>query len=190
MLSLNISQFIGENMEGKKLILDRRSIRKFSDYHVSDEELMDLLEAAQYAPSWANKQSSYFVVLRDKDIIQKLTDEAIPNNPATNCCRDASLIIIACYEKGLVGQYKEYDFNKVGTWAMFDLGMACQNISLRAHELGLGSVIVGAYHIDIAKKIINLDDKYEIAAIIPIGKRLDNPNAPKRKDINTIFHTI
>jgi hypothetical protein len=43
-----------------------------------------------------------------------------------------------------VKEGKELDFNDVGTWAMFDLGLACENIMLRAHEMGLGTVIVGA----------------------------------------------
>ncbi len=62
--------------------------------------------------------------LGDKVVIQKLVTEAIQNNPATKCTMDANLVLVACYEKNKVGYYKDFDFNNVGTWGMFDLGMA------------------------------------------------------------------
>ncbi|HPV42751.1 MAG TPA: nitroreductase family protein, partial [Spirochaetota bacterium] len=49
-------------MELKEAILKRRSIRKFTDYQVTDAEIDELLEAARWAPSWANTQVWEFVV--------------------------------------------------------------------------------------------------------------------------------
>lgn len=178
-------------MDGKKIILDRRSVRKFTDDYVTDEELRELLEAARYAPSWANTQSSYFIAVRNKEIIKDLVEKCYPKNPSTKCSLESSLIIVACYEKGKAGYYKENDFNTVGTWGMFDIGLACQNIMLRAHEMGLGTVVVGAYDFLNAKDIINLEDKYEIAAIIPVGKRVEGEiQAPKRRDIEDMYRVL
>lgn len=177
-------------MTGKELILERRSIREFTDEYVSDKILLDLLEAAQYAPSWANSQTPYFIVLRDKSIIKNLAETCYPNNRGAKASTSSSLVIVTCYEKGKAGYYKGTDFNVVGTWSMFDLGSACQNIALRAHELGLGSVLIGAYDYANAKSIIKLEDKYEIGPIIAIGRRVEVPQAPKRKEIGEIYRVL
>lgn len=74
---------------------------------------------------------------------------------------------------------------------MFDLGLACQNIMLRAHEMGLESVVVGAYDFENAKSILNLEEKYEIAGILPIGKRvMGEISTTKRRDIEDIFKVL
>ena len=175
----------------KDIILERRSVRKFTDDYVTDNELRELLEAARFALSWANTQSSYFIAVRNKEIIKELVEKCYPKNPATNCSLGASLLIVACYEKGKSGYYRENDFNKVGTWGMFDLGLACQNIMLRAHEMGLGTVVVGSYDFENAKDIIGVEDKYEIAGILPIGRRVDSETpVPKRRDIEDMFRVL
>ena len=40
-----------------KLIESRKSVRKYSDKHISDEDLKKILEAGRLAPSWMNVQS-------------------------------------------------------------------------------------------------------------------------------------
>ena len=175
----------------KDIILTRRSVREFTQDYVTDEEHRELLEAARFAPSWANTQTSYFIAVRNKEIIKELVEKCYPKNRATNCSLGASLLLVACYEKGKSGYYRELDFNSVGTWAMFDLGLACENIMLRAHEMGLGTVIVGAYDTKNAKSILKLEDKYEIGAIIPIGRRPDvEIQAPKRREIEDMFRVL
>lgn len=177
-------------MTGKELILQRRSIREFTDEYVSDKELYELLEAARFAPSWANTQSPYFIVIRNREVIRELAEKCYPNNRGAKASIQASLVLVACYEKGKAGYYRGMDFNMVGTWSMFDLGAACQNISLRCHEMGLGSVIIGAYDYANAKDIISLEDKYEIGAIIPIGKRAQEVEVPKRREMAEMYRTI
>jgi nitroreductase len=46
-------------------IKDRRSIRKFKPDPVSNEDLNKVLEAARWAPSWANTQCSRIVGVKD-----------------------------------------------------------------------------------------------------------------------------
>ena len=49
-------------------ILARRSIRKYTDQPVSDEQVTDLLRAAMAAPSAYNQQPWQFVVVRDRAV--------------------------------------------------------------------------------------------------------------------------
>ena len=51
-------------MDALKVLLERRSIRKYRAVNVSDEVLQEIVEAGLYAPSGLNLQPWYFVVVR------------------------------------------------------------------------------------------------------------------------------
>ena len=176
-------------MDFNKVVAERRSIRKFTDYYVTDEQMTEALEAVRMTPSWANTQCWEFIALRDRKIIEELVEKCYPKNPATKCSMDASLILIACYNTKKSGFYKEFSFNNIGAWGMFDLGMACQTLSLKLHEMGLGSVVVGAYDNAKAKKILGIGGDYEIAAIMPVGQPEGETPAPKRREVADFLHT-
>ena len=58
-------------MELQEAILKRRSVRKFTEEIVTDDELRQIFEAVRWSPSWANTQVWEFIVVRDKDLIKK-----------------------------------------------------------------------------------------------------------------------
>jgi nitroreductase len=55
-------------------IKSRRTVRKFTDQPVSDEQLRAVLEAAVAAPTRLDIQPWHFVVLRDKALQKKLSE--------------------------------------------------------------------------------------------------------------------
>ncbi len=59
--------------ETVKTLLERRSIRKFQQKQIKEEELNVILEAGMYAPSGANQQSALFIVVQDAETIKKLS---------------------------------------------------------------------------------------------------------------------
>jgi nitroreductase len=59
--------------ETMKILLERRSIRKFKPEQIKEHELNAILEAGMYAPSGANQQSAFFVVVQDNETIKKLS---------------------------------------------------------------------------------------------------------------------
>jgi len=176
-------------MELNDAILHRRSIRKFSDYIVTDEETKQLFEAARWAPSWANSQVWEFIVVRDKDIISKIVGTYVEKNPATKCSLVASLLIVVCAKIDVSGCYGGKDVTKFSNWFMFDLGLAVQNLCLKAHELGLGTVVVGFLDHDACKKIVRLPDGYEVVTVLPVGKPLVEPKQGSfRKELKEFVH--
>ena len=56
----------------EKLILGRRSTRKFLDREVPSEKLEKVIEAGRYAPSGGNSQTTHFLVIRDKTVLDRL----------------------------------------------------------------------------------------------------------------------
>ena len=62
-------------MDAMYNLLNRRSVRKYTDQQVPDELLDQVLEAGLYAPTGMNTQNIYMVAVRDKetrDLMMKL----------------------------------------------------------------------------------------------------------------------
>ena len=54
-------------METKDVIFGRRSIRKYTNQPISDEDLQEIIEAGLYAPSNMNYQPWYFLVIKSDE---------------------------------------------------------------------------------------------------------------------------
>lgn len=175
-------------MNYQQLIKERRSIRSFTDAYVTDEQLHEAMEAVRWTPSWANSQCWEFIAIRDNALIKQLVEECYPKNPAHKCSLDASLLLVACYNKTKSGFYKGHSWNDIGTWGMFDLGMACQTLSLKLHDMGLASVIVGAFDISRASELLGVSGNYQLASIMPVGVPTSIPSAPGRREVKDFLH--
>lgn len=171
-------------MELKQAIFERRSVRRFTDYYVTDDEIKHLIEAARIAPSWANVQPWEFIVVRDKALIEKITETYTPNNPARKCSLACTALIVACAKKYLSGCIEGKDATGLSNWYMFDVGMAVQNVCLRAHDLGLGTVVVGFLDHAKCNEMLQLPQDTTVVAAIPIGKpETSGKQGPPRKEL-------
>ncbi len=176
-------------MELSIAIKSRRSIRKFTDYYVTDEEISDILEAARFAPSWANTQVWEFIVIRNRELIQKVTETYSSTNPSRKCSFSSSALIAVCAKVKVSGCKDGAEGTKFSNWFMFDLGLSVQNLCLKAFELGIGTVIVGSMDQDACGKILKLPENIELAAVIPLGKPESFPEkAPRRKELKEFVH--
>lgn len=59
--------------ETLKNLEERRSIRKYKDEQIRDEQLNEILEAGTYAPTGMGAQSPVMVVIQDKETIKELS---------------------------------------------------------------------------------------------------------------------
>jgi len=178
--------------EGKKLeVLDaiksRRSIRRYKTTPVDDKTVELVLEAARWAPSWANTQCWRFVVVRDTSIKDELGTVLSPGNPATEAVRNAPVVIVACAELGKAGCYRGEPTTDKGDWFMFDVALAMQNLVLAAHSLGLGTVFVGAFDAKKAATILGVPEGFCVVAITPLGYPDHQPGAVPRKELSDII---
>lgn len=173
-------------MEVLDAIKTRRSIRRYKDTPVDDNTLEAVLEAARWAPSWANTQCSRFVVVRDNDIKARLADTLSANNPATEAVRSAPLTVVACAELAKAGCYRGEATTDKGDWFMFDVGLAMQNLVLAAHALGLGTVHIGAFDAGKAAEVISVPDGYCVVEMTPLGYPDHEAKTPPRKELSEI----
>ena len=61
-------------MQTRDAILKRRSIRKYKDLPVEAEKIEALLEAADAAPSACNKRPLRFYVIKNPEILRRLSE--------------------------------------------------------------------------------------------------------------------
>jgi len=123
-------------------ILSRRSIRKYRTEAISEDDLKQIIEAAQYAPSGMNAQSWHFSVIQNREKIEAL--EAIVYQ-ALQGSEDPYL--------KKMGELKEFHYfyeapvlivisnaaNSISMSPVSDAALAAGNMMLAAHALGLGS---------------------------------------------------
>lgn len=176
-------------MELHDAIMTRRSVRKFTDYYVTDEEINKILEAAQWAPSWSNTQCWEFIVIRDRELIKQVVETYSDTNPARRCSESATVLIAFCGKSDLPGFREGVKKTKFDSWYMFDLGIAVQNMLLTAHDIGLGSVVVGLMNHAKCAELLNITPPYELLGILPIGKPIElKKEGPKRREISEFTH--
>lgn len=170
------------------VIKDRRSIRKYEERTVSEDLLNQLFEAVQWAPSWANTQCWEIIAVKDAATKEKLQETMGKGNPATKAIVNAPVVLAVCGKLKSSGYYKDQVTTKFGDWFMFDLGLATQNLCLAAHDLGLGTVIVGLFDHDRAEQILGVPNGYAVVALVPLGYPAKISSAPKRRDISEFVH--
>ncbi|MCQ6282519.1 nitroreductase family protein [Bacillus sp. EB600] len=83
--------------EIKELIQNRRSIRKYQNREVSNEDINELFDCARYAPSDTNSQTWEFIAIKNREIIKKI--EEMTWGALRDRARDAE-------EKGLTKEAK------------------------------------------------------------------------------------
>ena len=164
------------------VVRNRRSIRKYEEREIPEEMLEQIFEAVRWAPSWANTQCWEIVAVRDPAQKKRLRETLPPKgNPAAGAVEKAPLVLAVCARRRVSGYYKGEVTTKFGDWFMFDLGLACQNLSLAAHSLGLGSVMMGLFDHDKVSEVLNVPPGYEFVTLIPVGYPSKIPSAPKRR---------
>lgn len=176
----------GENIMNE--IFSRRSIRRYADREVPSETLQEILEAARWAPSWANTQCWEIVVVRDQQVKERLQAVLSPKNPAGPAMVKAPLVLCVCGRKESSGYYKGEAVTRFGDWMLYDLGLATQNILLAAAAHGLGTVVAGAFDHAEADAILGLPENIMAVTLIPLGYPDHEPGPPKRKAVKDFVY--
>lgn len=155
-------------------ILTRTSIRDYTDQPVEDEKIEQMLRAAMAAPTAGNKQPWRFIVIKDKNTLQSISE----NFKNIKMAAKAPLAIVVCgdLKATFPGEGVEY-------WVQ-DASAATENLLLAAHSLGLGAVWCGIYpiqdRVSLLKEMLDIPEDIMPLNVIPIGYPAEDP-APKDK---------
>ena len=116
-------------------ILDRRSIRSYTDEKLTEDEVHTLLQCGLWAPSAHNRQTTRFAVVQDQQLLERLRREM------TEATEEPSRWLKA-FHYGAPCVIFVYD--RTGDrWSGVNGAIAAENIHVAAQGLGLGSVLIG-----------------------------------------------
>lgn len=175
-------------------ILNRRSVRVYSEEQIKPEDLDLIVQAGLFSPSGCNSQPWHFTVLQNKELINELNIESKKEllkskneyfkNFATNEKYDIfynapTVIIISGEKAALVPQ--------------IDCAAATENMMLAAESLEIGSCWIGLVTFlfksdrgeEYSKKL-EIPDNYEPYYAVTLGyKKIANPKPQPRRE-NTV----
>lgn len=165
-----------------ELLKNRRSIRDFKEQDVSRELLQEILQETCIAPSASNQQPWRFIVIHDRALMKRLSDESKKNlvdlivndpttvaslrryettlrNPDFNVFYNAPCLVIICGKNN----YRHF----VG-----DCALAASYFMFAAITRGLGTCWIGLGELiksPALRQEIGLPDDYQVVAPIIIG---------------------
>jgi nitroreductase len=199
------------SMEFSEVIKARRSIRKFKPVPVSDACVQELLEAGRLAPSGLNMQPWRYIVIKSQAVRKRII-EATPSTFAINapvlivCCGDMQVFQtcqIRISELHNVGAFlgtnfkgfsaedffsrTDTDESAVKAYLALNVAISIEHINLKAVDLGLGSCWIGAFDSNEVKKIVEINDRYDIIALLAIGYADQAPSPRPRLPIQDLL---
>jgi len=192
-----------------------RAIRRLKPDPVPEDLLRQLVQAAQWAPSGSNLQSSRWLIVREQAIKERLAelnrtavlaylemrDEAIKTLPEVEArsqrrihaairwqaehLAEAPAMIIACI--ALRNQPAEKFAAGLGAGGSVWPGV--QNLLLAARGLGLGATLttLGLSDRTAFKEAVSLPPEVEPACLIPIGYPLDRFGPVSRRPVEEVL---
>lgn len=160
-----------------ELLKNRRSIRKFTDEPVSQEDLDRLLKAALLAPSGMGKKAFECIVVQDKDTIARLKTY---KKHGTVPLETAPLALV------MIG-----DKEKTDTWVE-EAAIATMLVQLEAVALGLGSTWIqlrlregdmGPSE-EAFRKELGIPERFGVLNVIAIGHKAEEKPAYTDADLD------
>ena len=189
-----------------ELISKRKSVRKYLEKHIPDEDLRKVLEAGRLAPSWMNVQSWKFILVKSQENKDLLSELSIGQQQVKNA--DALIVCIAdtnAWEEAKITHIKNPALNPA---------LQCENallirtmeqviypvsyMMLTAESLGISSCIIGAMGSEITqiqpeiyakvKESLNLKEGQILSTIITLGYDANPTETVKqRKDFDEVI---
>ena len=181
-------------MEINEAIFGRRSVREYAAEAIDEASIRKLIDAAVHAPNAVNEQPWAFTVVRDRQILDRLSQAAKSHMLATMPA-DAR----AGHFRALLSDPKFQIFYNApvliiisaiapGPWIVEDCALAAQNLMLAAHAIGLGTCWIGfaQSYLNTSEGKSQLELPASSVAVAPIivGHPSALPAGPPRKTPN------
>ena len=168
-------------MEYDILLLTRKSIRKYKDQEIKQEDIETCIKAALEAPTWKNTETERFYVALSEEAKAKVY-AALPEHNQKKTVHAA--YIVCTYVSGVSGIGKETFANELGDgWGAYDNGLASMCLMLKASELGLGTLVMGMRDADELRKAFSIPENEIITGVIAIGVPNEDPARRTRKSV-------
>ncbi len=176
-------------------IKKRRSVRSYQSTPVPRDIVKAIIDAGNEAPSAMNSQPWRFVVVEGGEVKKKLLKAALPNaRKILDSVKESDPVRYEALTKRLdeLPDPVYYSAPVIvfvigsGRYASHSCPLACENMMLAAHSLGLGSCWVGFGSMvtddEEVKRILALRDDETIFGPILLGYPEGHPERPTKKE--------
>lgn len=169
-------------------ILSRRSVRRYQQRQLTQEDLNAILNAAIYAPSGRNLQTWFFTVVQNQELIGKL-EKAVAKTKGRE--EDSFHPFFHAPTVVFVSGMEDTE------WTESDCAAAVENMMLAGESLGIGSCWIGCCRstlqgddMDLWKKELKVPDGYRPLYAVTLGYFPEDFSAPKaaERKQNTIVY--
>lgn len=142
------------------IIARRFSTRAFSTAPVDTVLIESVLEAARWAPSYGNRQSTRFVVAREPGVLAQIHEALTRGNAYA---KRAPVLIAVCGapEWGQIVAGREY--------YLMDAGLAVENLLLQAVQIGLAGHPMGGFDEATVRDVLGVPEHVRVLALVALG---------------------
>lgn len=133
----------------------KRSIRRFTDQPISDDDARRILDAGRRAPSGYNAQPWRFIAVRDRDMLGKLSKIGRSTGHVAGA---AMAVVILSPDRETLYRQNIYDVGQTATYMM-----------LAAHELGIASCPANVHEPDTARDLLGFPEDWKPFFVISFG---------------------
>lgn len=156
-----------------ELLINRRSIRRYTQQPVDPDHVRQIIEAALMSPSSKSVRPWQFVVVEDKEMLQKLSQ--CKSNYATSIASAPIAIVVTA------------DITRSDAW-IEDASIAAILMQLQAQDLGLGSCWIqvrerfredGVPSEEYVREALGIPEEFAVLCVLTIGHKDE-----ERKPIN------
>lgn len=161
-------------------IQSKRAIREFKDEPLAEEHIDRILNAGRRSQSSKNSQPWHFIVVQDKDRLQKVSQLG---DFMGHVAGAAMCVVIVVPEE-----------NERTLWHFFDAGQSASYMQLAATEIGVGSCLGTVYKPQEAKDLLGIPADHQTRIVISFGypadkDQLTNPlKSGGRRDFDDVVH--
>lgn len=153
-----------------ELAAERYSVRSYSDRPVEQEQIDQILRAAQLAPTAVNYQPQKIYILKSREALDKIRS-------LTRSTYDAPMVFLICADET---QAWKSPFERGYSTGEMDASIVCTHMMLEAWELGIGSVWVKMFDSNEVTRAFNLPPNSKPVCLLPVGYPAEDcvPYAP------------
>lgn len=164
-------------MNFQELLLARYSVRDYKPDPIEPDLLNQVLNAARFAPTAANRQPFKLIVIHSKgreDEIRRIYNREWFSR--------APIVICACGIPGL-----NWIRSDGRSYLDIDIAIVMDHVSLAAADLGLGTCWVASFDVEAARDLLKIPPIVEPLIFMSLGFPADRPAGKERKPVDELF---
>jgi len=169
----------------KDLVLKNRSYRGYdSSVRQTKGELMELVDYARLMPAARNAQPLKYFLAYEKDIVNQIQ----MHTKWAGLLADLKLPFEGTEPTSFIVVLQDTEIEANLAQFKNDIGIVAATITLAAAEKGLGCCMIGAYHAEGVKEVMQLPENLSPVLVIALGKPNEEIVLTEAEDGNIAYY--